>query len=329
MAKINADFLISEKAPDFIFFEPQTIDNRFPSLDDGASWPILLYNYQPIDWASPFLILKKNSDSKNQPNLELILKKEFALNEVISIPKGKVFTKIFIQPTFLGKIIQMVWKPSEIYINATGKNGETKSWRFITGMGKTGFLISPLVNNSTDFTLLYSGNFNHTFIETISFTIPNRKFLWQKKIKIEFYSIDNPLYSDLNKLLKLNLPEKININDYKIGHCSTCTGNLDIINAYKSSSLIKGEGWMVESIIDEILPDSIYLWIEISDKEHYLVKTDKKIREDVGAHFKNPKFTKAGFTFHSIFENPIEIKTFRIVFIKNKTIYTCDPFFLD
>jgi len=42
----NRAHLLSPSAPDNVFFRVETIDQRLPSLDDGASWPVLLSRYR-------------------------------------------------------------------------------------------------------------------------------------------------------------------------------------------------------------------------------------------------------------------------------------------
>jgi hypothetical protein len=330
LAEKNANFLLSEKAPDFIFFEPQTIDGRFPTLDDGASWPILLYNYQPFEWVSPYLILEQRKKSSDvPPKLNLIEETFGSFDQKIKIPEGKVFAKIYIEPTWIGKLVQVLWKPSEIKIKARLNNGHLESWKYIPSMGKTGFLISPVVSNSFDFSMLFSKENYSIPIESFELsTNPSRKFLWNNKIKIQFYQINNPLYPNILELLNLTKPEKINIDDYKIEYSNTCTGNLDIIYDLKSSALLKGEGWMVESVKDKIPADSIFVWVKTSENENFLIPAEKKKRVDVGLHFKTKLLDNSGFSFQSILKDLNRKDEIKIVFIKNKTIYTCDPFFL-
>jgi hypothetical protein len=330
LAEKNANHLLSENAPDYIFFNPQTIDERFPSLDDGASWPIILHNFEPFDWVAPYLILKKNNRNFNtHPELILLDELTRPFYEKIKVPKGKVFAKINIEPSRIGKLVQLLWKPSEIVIKTTLKNGESKSWKYISSMGKSGFLISPLISNSIDFSLLFSEENYAAEIQSVEIiTHPARQFLWKNQIKIQFYEINNPLHQNITELVKLTKPQKINIADYSIEHSSTCSGFLDVINDYHFTPLIKGDGWMVESGNEGLLADSIFLWIETIENEHYLIPTERNSREDIGIHFNNPKMIDSGFSFHSAMINPDQRKEVKIIFLKNKTIYTCDPFFL-
>ena len=46
LARMNADVLLDEHAPEWILFPVMTIDRRLPALDDAPSWPLLLTHYQ-------------------------------------------------------------------------------------------------------------------------------------------------------------------------------------------------------------------------------------------------------------------------------------------
>lgn len=67
LAKANYDHLIdSSSAPDNIFFKLETIDSRYPSLDDGMSWKALLGLYKPIFWTAgrDYLVLTRDKGSR-------------------------------------------------------------------------------------------------------------------------------------------------------------------------------------------------------------------------------------------------------------------------
>ena len=49
LADLNAAYLRSSHAPDNVFFECAPIDDHYPSLDDGLSWPVLLTRYDIRD----------------------------------------------------------------------------------------------------------------------------------------------------------------------------------------------------------------------------------------------------------------------------------------
>lgn len=58
LIKLNYKHLTKQNtAPDNVFFKLETIDQRFPSLDDGLSWVALLGMYKPTGWTEKKIIL--------------------------------------------------------------------------------------------------------------------------------------------------------------------------------------------------------------------------------------------------------------------------------
>ena len=70
LAQLNRQHLLKPDRPDYLFFRVETIDSRLPSLDDGASWPVILTNYQPVQWAGQHLLLQAKSSQPVEPLVE-------------------------------------------------------------------------------------------------------------------------------------------------------------------------------------------------------------------------------------------------------------------
>ena len=59
LAELNAGHLRSDHAPENILFDIDPMDAKFPSLEDGLSWPELLTRYDISDTTGAFLLLKR------------------------------------------------------------------------------------------------------------------------------------------------------------------------------------------------------------------------------------------------------------------------------
>ena len=65
------------------------------------------------------------------------------------------FTQIEIKPTIVGRIADILFKPSQLKITLELNNGLKRQYRIIAGMAKSGFVISPLIENTAEFKMLY------------------------------------------------------------------------------------------------------------------------------------------------------------------------------
>src|SRR5260363_265851 len=77
----NELHLLSERAPNNIVFKVEPIDGRLASLEDGLSWPILIYNYIPFKLEKDFVYLRKKISRNVRPARTEILNQEHRLEE--------------------------------------------------------------------------------------------------------------------------------------------------------------------------------------------------------------------------------------------------------
>lgn len=155
-AQANRHHLETKQSPDSIFFNLQAIDNRFPSLEDGASWPILLSHYHIAKMYDQFLLLQKSKLAKIQQ--KKLIKERHVLGELVQLPANNslVYVSMDIKPSFFGTIASILLAPATIAINLELTNGSKTSYKLIPSMARSKFLLSPLVENTQDFALLFN-----------------------------------------------------------------------------------------------------------------------------------------------------------------------------
>lgn len=196
MAEKNKNHLLNKNKPDHIIFKLQAIDERIPSLDDGASWPELLNYYQPVDLAGDFLILDKKANQNQPPFMTLLHSETHSFGEEVTLPASKspLFVKIIIKPTFWGLIANFLFKAEPLHINVALHNGSSRHYRLIAQMAKSGFLLSPLIEDTAEFGLLYSRNtfLDNKQVKSISIgSIQNDTRQWHHQYVIQWYNLSS------------------------------------------------------------------------------------------------------------------------------------------
>ena len=157
LAEMNNAHLIGEGAPDNLFFEVQPIDGRYPSLEDGRSWPTILKNYRPAGLSPRHLILKRHDTS---PVIlpEPVARSRHGFGEQVDVPRdhGPLFVRMTFRKSLFGKAAELLLKSSMLRITVTLDDGTVADYRLVSGMTEAGFLLSPLVRSAKDFARLYS-----------------------------------------------------------------------------------------------------------------------------------------------------------------------------
>ena len=152
LAELNAGHLRGAHAPDTIFFMVMPIDWRLPALEDALSWPELLTRYDLRESPGPFLCLERSAKPRTFKLTQVTEIKASFGEEVLLLQaaKGPIWAKIEIRPTFLYRIANFLYKvyPPLITIN------DYPSRRLIPSLARAGFLLSPYVEDTSDFKAL-------------------------------------------------------------------------------------------------------------------------------------------------------------------------------
>lgn len=305
LAENNKNHLLGLNAPNNIIFKVEPIDGRLPSLEDGASWPILLSNYEPASLKNDFLYLKKTSvATKNAP--PPIKSISSLLGETVTLPisSDAVFSRINISPSPLGKIANILYKPSQLQITLNLENGSSKTFRLISGMTKEGVIISPLIENTSEFLLMYEGtnNLQSKKVKSFSINAVDGKIFWNSKYNIEFYDLDLPDNKQAKHLL--DLQSFITLTDSSHAQdTAECDGSIDYVNnspptqhGFSSGALLSVSGWLSVSAEKGILPDEVTLVLTDSNGYRSFIKTRQTSRTDVGNYFNKRQLDSSGFT---------------------------------
>jgi hypothetical protein len=198
LAKLNEEHLVSDKAPDNILFAIYSLDNRFPAMDDGLSWPTLINNYQIDHSDDHFLYLKQKREHNTSPKRNVLYTIKCTLGEEVVIPDTTqvLFAEFDIKQTLLGKTSNTLFRPDPVVIDLTLTNGTSVSHRLIAAMAKPGFILSPYIRNTGDFASLISNPQNLKDFYVRSIKVVNdgmgiRSFFstWQKEYELKLSTI--------------------------------------------------------------------------------------------------------------------------------------------
>jgi hypothetical protein len=185
LSQLNLNHLIT-RPPDNIFIRVETIDNRFPTLDDGASWPVLLSSYKPDSMYGSYLhLLKKPMVSL--PKHNVFSHTSHTLNELVPIPSSPetIFSRIIIKKTFIGSFKNLAYKPEILFLTVYFDDGSNKRFRFIASMGESPFLLSPLVEDSDDFQNMFTDPLRNKQVKFIKMQNNGLRTDWQTEYELQ------------------------------------------------------------------------------------------------------------------------------------------------
>jgi hypothetical protein len=307
LAEINRNHLQGSQAPDNIIFKVEPIDGRLPLLEDGASWPVLMANYQPTRIANDFLFLQKKGNSRASEEPLKLTSEKHRFGENVNLPQSSqaVFARIEIKPTILGRLASIFYKPSQLHITIELNNGLKKQYRLIAGMAKSGFVISPLIENTAEFGMLYGENgfLAGKLVKAIAIAPRDSgTLLWNDEYTVTFNQIRHPTPIDISKIYKFDGFDD-ELPGSKITMAEKCDGSIDAVNnmspvpkQFSVSNLLEVNGWLAASVDKAALPEAVYVVMTDDNGNHKYLSTRVMARPDVGAAFKKPVLNASGYT---------------------------------
>ena len=229
----NKNHLFGKMSPDNVILKVETIDGRIPSAEDGASWVPLLTHYKPNALENDFLYLHKKPSMADVLEQSLIGKGSYSFSHAVPIPSNSspVFVEISIKQSSFGKLATIFYKPSQLQISINLENGTTRTYRIISGMTQSGFLISPLIENTGEFGLLY-GDMNYLAdkkVKSFSIAPVSDRAEWEDTFEVVFKKISVPSTIEISKLYKF---DKVRDGPEirKVSVAAKCDGGIDRIN---------------------------------------------------------------------------------------------------
>ena len=160
LSAMNAAHLTGSDAPDNVMFDVMSLDNRYPSLDDGLSWLALLSRYDHRGFFAGTSHLARSAVARSTAVEAPFLNRSVAFGEEVRLPptpSEPVWAKLDFRLTPLGHLGSALFKAPELLIDVTYQGGAARTYRIVAGEGSAGFLLSPTVGSARDFIALKLG----------------------------------------------------------------------------------------------------------------------------------------------------------------------------
>ncbi|MGI3898991.1 MAG: hypothetical protein ACRYGP_15885 [Janthinobacterium lividum] len=150
----NADFYAGPMAPAWVLFDGSVLDDRYPTTGEGALWPVLLRDYEPVRHIGGWLALHRRTVPLPEA-LGSPVRIAASLGSSVEVPlDGPVFVHIKVEKTLLGRLAGAIFRPPALSLRVTLADGAEKSYRFVPAIAAGGFLLTPIVSDPDTFAVL-------------------------------------------------------------------------------------------------------------------------------------------------------------------------------
>jgi len=153
LVELNRRHLRSDHAASTLIFGVGTIDNRFPSLDDGRLLLDIAANYDYAGRQHEHLILRRRKAARN-----VLVRKGNSVHTTwgaipVALPQGEglVVAGVTLRKTLLGRIANVFLKAPPTWLSLTMSDGSERSYTLIPDSARDGFILSPIIDSPAEF----------------------------------------------------------------------------------------------------------------------------------------------------------------------------------
>lgn len=145
LAERNRRYLTDLPVGATVIIESWTYDDRFPGLQQSGAWDLLLRDFDVVEYAPPFVVLRKTEaralacDAAVRPG---------RLGEFLEVPAPPDGAIVIAAPalrrTMWGRVRQLLFRDARVAIDSRDGAGLEED-RYVGAMGEQGFLLQPSV----------------------------------------------------------------------------------------------------------------------------------------------------------------------------------------
>lgn len=177
-------------APEFVLWKHQTIDGRFPTLDDAVVVSELARGYLPVAEERDYLLLRRREPlPPARLERQLILERGVQFDQEIELPAAGPhprWLQVDLPLSRLGRLRALLHKPPQVFLVTKDAGGAERTWRLLPRMTGDGFLLDPILDSQPAFAAYLRGR-GHFSVRSIRLTVQpeEREFfstIWRQPI---------------------------------------------------------------------------------------------------------------------------------------------------
>ena len=224
------------------------------------------------------------------------------LNNWVDLPDTEeaLFAEIIVEPTLLGKIYAILYKPPEMRMLVFSVDGKKRDFRIATTMIKSKFLISPLIESTEDFAFLTGepGYLDGRIIKRIRvYPITPTKdssawwltWLWKPSYNIKLFTLHLNQDTDFTKLYLLSEMTDESSLSLLDSPSAQCEGAIEQVNGVSLrnapitiSNSLAVSGWIeINPNEGAALSDNVLLTLTNEQGERLYIKAQHTPRSDL------------------------------------------------
>ena len=336
LARLNREHLLGERAPDWVWFTVEPIDGRLASQEDGASWPVLLRDYEPIQKARGGMVLKRRvAGAASVPELgATLIQRSVQFGERIELPRdgGALSFSLDARRNVLGQLLHTALKARSLMVELELASGETRRLRLVSGMLVEPVVLSPLVESSEEFALLYgdlSALADKRVVAMKLIESDRGPSHWQQRMQVTIRTAPQVGLQPEALYRAAPLPALQPVADTVIMKPIECQGHVDAINAESTqgglifrAQTLRARGWVWGGDANAKAGRRPFLLLADA-RGRWKIPLEAESRADVANHLGKGTPTDLGWTVMSDLRSVVGDFSLTLAYDGEGVVHTC------
>ncbi len=159
--ELNRSFFASPDAPDCVMFAPDSLDGRFPPLEDGGAGLEVFRRYQPIGFDLGHVLFERRDRSPAEPPTRTVLfDGQLEIGQAFDLSAYEaesLLLELDLRLNKWGEAMTLLLGAPYARMRTQLEDGSQPEWRIVPDVARAGMLVRPFFENAWSVARHYSG----------------------------------------------------------------------------------------------------------------------------------------------------------------------------
>jgi len=193
----NLRFYQSGRAPEFLLWNNDQVDNRYPGQDDAMLIAALVGHLEPLLEEGGYGLFRRSGPiPRKPPERRLLMSRTVRLSEEVVLPPAgdrAIWLRANAVPNNLGRLRSLVYKPAEIDLSTTDDSGRSNVWRLVPRIARDGLILVPTLRTPGDAAEMMKGR-TRSWVRSLHFEAPDGQDEFWSHVDVDVFDMpDIPL----------------------------------------------------------------------------------------------------------------------------------------
>lgn len=193
LARLNREFFESDRAPEFVLFKLQTIDGRLETMDDSPVIDLLPQRYRYLFTERGFTLWQRKPGAAEPLTAPSPVRTvTVRLGESVGLAdlrEQRVWARIEYRLNLLGRLRRFFFKPPPMRLVVTEESGATAGFRLPGPLGEAGFLLNPLIRDTSEFLRAANGEPGRRIISFVVEPAPQDRDCFHEEVTVTLATV--------------------------------------------------------------------------------------------------------------------------------------------